>query len=199
MQKTCNKCKLEKPSSDFYANSRTADGLNTFCKECHKADSKTRRQVKQQDPQYRQREAERKKQYRLRDRGNHRAYMKDWHIRNAAQQRIYNKKYREERKEYFIAYARNNKAQTLARTRAYQTAKIHRTPKWLTAADYFEMECVYKYCGALRSIGLDYHVDHIIPLQGRTVSGLHVPNNLQVIHASDNLAKSNKWETHCGA
>ena len=49
---------------------------------------------------------------------------------------------------------------------------------------------------ALRTkmLGVAFEVDHILPLQGKLVSGLHVPENLQVIPATLNRAKSNSFE-----
>jgi hypothetical protein len=71
-------------------------------------------------------------------------------------------------------------------------AKLQRTPSWLNAGHWLEIECVYKYCSSLRAIGLDYEVDHIVPLQGKTVSGLHAPLNLQVITGVENASKGNR-------
>jgi hypothetical protein len=74
-------------------------------------------------------------------------------------------------------------------------AKMNRTPAWLNAGHWLEIESVYKYCSALRVVGLDYEVDHIIPLQGKLVSGLHAPWNLQVLPASENASKGNRvWQ-----
>ena len=69
--------------------------------------------------------------------------------------------------------------------------KLKRTPVWLDVTQKAEIDFTYQFCSALRLIGMDYHVDHIVPLQGKEVSGLHVPWNLQVIHAKDNLRKAN--------
>ena len=80
-----------------------------------------------------------------------------------------------------------------ARIAKRNAAKLQRTPKWLTSVDLLEMESIYEYCSALRKCGLNYHVDHIIPLRGTIVSGLHVPSNLQVITGTENVRKGNSY------
>ena len=86
-----------------------------------------------------------------------------------------------------------NAARVLANKAKYRAAKKHRIPVWITDTELFEMQCIYTYRTALQKVGLKYEVDHIIPLQGKTVSGLHIPENLQVIQAQDNRLKSNNY------
>jgi hypothetical protein len=45
-----------------------------------------------------------------------------------------------------------------------------------------------------RALGIEFHVDHIIPLRGKKVSGLHVPQNIRVIPGVENMRKTNKFE-----
>ena len=94
-------------------------------------------------------------------------------------------------------YQRNQNAKRPGKrnlwTMNYRTAKTTRMPKWLNAGELFEMESVYTYCSALRKIGLDYHVDHVVPLRGKSISGLHVPWNLQVLPGRENMSKGNTF------
>ena len=67
------------------------------------------------------------------------------------------------------------------------------TPKWLTAEQKLEIRFHYRMAIALsRATKIPHAVDHIIPLQGEDVCGLHVPWNMQVLTQDENLQKSNK-------
>jgi len=70
-----------------------------------------------------------------------------------------------------------------------------RVPAWLSEDDKWIIEQAYELA-AIRSkmFGFKWHVDHVIPLNGKQVSGLHVPTNLQVVPWIDNLKKHNKFE-----
>ena len=89
----------------------------------------------------------------------------------------------------------NNPGAKNADTAKRRYAKIQRTPAWLTEDDFWMLEQAYELA-ALRSkmFGFQWHVDHIVPLQGEIVSGLHVPTNVQVIPGFENVSKGNKFE-----
>ena len=90
--------------------------------------------------------------------------------------------------------SRNNSRGALNAYRAtYWCKKGNNAPAWLTKEQINKIKQYYVEANRLtRSLGVSYHVDHIIPLRGKTASGLHVPWNLQIILGSDNRKKSNK-------
>lgn len=107
---------------------------------------------------------------------------KEWHAVNKESVAIRKKAYRANNKEIINSGA--------AKRRAAQ-----KTPTWLSKFDKLKIRCVYSVAAMLtRENNEPWHVDHIIPLKGKSVCGLHVPNNLQFVRAENNLAKSNKYE-----
>lgn len=100
---------------------------------------------------------------------------------------------REYQREAHIRWSARNPAKVIANVNKRRADKAMRTPKWLTAADWSAMDEFYAKAQRLTvETGIEHHVDHIVPLRGKNVSGLHVPWNLQVMLASDNLQKSAK-------
>lgn len=72
------------------------------------------------------------------------------------------------------------------RQAAYNAAKNQRTPPW---ADLKKIKEIYDNCPE------GYHVDHIVPLNGKLVSGLHIETNLQYLPAIENIKKGNKFNS----
>ena len=104
-----------------------------------------------------------------------------------------NEDYRKRNKDKILAsmavYYRANKSRCIENASKRKVSLLNATPKWQTA-----LSCSTKYKESVtmgRLTGIKHHVDHIIPLQGKNVCGLHVPENLRVIPARDNLRKSN--------
>lgn len=92
-------------------------------------------------------------------------------------------------------YWSKNQAKRRAKKAKYRAAKINRMPAWLTENDKWMIKEAHDLA-ILRTelFGFQWEVDHIIPLRGKTVSGLHVPTNLQVIPKLINARKNNKFE-----
>jgi hypothetical protein len=90
---------------------------------------------------------------------------------------------------------KNNKPVKAALQGKRKAAQLQRTPKWITESDLRMIEAKYSLAAMLtRETGVIHHVDHIIPLQGKKVSGLHVFFNLRVIPGTDNVKKSNSYQ-----
>ena len=90
-------------------------------------------------------------------------------------------------------YAERHRGQINAAKARYRAAKRKAAPKWLTKVDLDYIKHLYIQAKELEKIdGVERNVDHIIPLQGETVSGLHVPWNLQILTKSENCSKRHK-------
>jgi 5-methylcytosine-specific restriction endonuclease McrA len=98
-------------------------------------------------------------------------------------------------REYRNAWKANNKVQIRADTKARRRKHRDATPPWLTRRQKSEIRQIYQIAITMtQTTGEQYVVDHIVPLRGESVCGLHVPWNLRVITQDENLKKSNKHD-----
>jgi hypothetical protein len=191
--KCCNTCNTLKPLSSFSKDKKSLDGHTYMCKVC-KAKS---------DKEYRRLNKHRLRQQQIAHYTEHKSHYKDYYATRyqekksdiQAKQKVYYELNKEvinlKSKDYYL----KNKSKYLAWSKKSKLRRIERTPNWLTKEDYQVIESFYSLAQKLTiDSGVIYHVDHIIPLKGEKVSGLHVPSNLQVITATENLAKSNKFK-----
>lgn len=132
--------------------------------------------------EYEETEAEIKREERLR---KSRLYYKE-----RSKDPRYMEKVRIKQKEYYYS----NVAMQVAKSKRKKAEKIQRSPSWANndvINDFYELR---EFISELS--GDQWHVDHEVPLNGDTVSGLHVAANLRIITAKDNLEKSNKFDSY---
>lgn len=137
----------------------------------------------------------------------------NWRKLNEAYIKQYGKEYRESeqgRKVRQASYERNreqkrqydrnrwktdpvNRAKRLAAAAKYRASKLQATPKWFEQ-ERRQIEEVYFQAALITHETLELHdVDHIVPLQGENVCGLHTLCNLQILLKKKNQSKKNKW------
>lgn len=185
--KRCTKCNVEKSLSEFHKHKCRADGYSDWCKVCKKDNyyenaerEKTRRRAAY-------------KNNRERELSNN----SKWQNENREQVKIACKNWREKNPEKASQSKRNWLSRNLAKNAAsatkYYASKKNRTPPWLTKEHFIQIEEFYRLAEKLtKETGIRHSVDHIMPMQGLTSSGLHVPWNLQVLTASENSKKGNR-------
>jgi len=117
---------------------------------------------------------------------------------NKNKRKKYQIEYQDKNKEYVksyqkkhgVEYRRVKRSEILARNAKRRADRLKATPKW---AELGKIKIIYKKAKWLESLtGLKYHVDHIVPLKGKNVCGLHVWANLQILEESINLKKNNR-------
>ena len=183
--KICSACKQ---IGEFYKKKSTKDVLQSICKECKKQYRKDNvEEIRQYDKEYRQANPERKTNAQ-----------RKYYLNNIEEIKQYNKqRYQdniEEIRQDMKQYRQDNQGKVNARHAKRRAAKIQRTPKWLTSLDWEKIEEFYIYARFMtETLGIPHVVDHIIPLQGKNISGLHVPENLRIITARENGIKYNNW------
>lgn len=100
-------------------------------------------------------------------------------------------KYRSRNPDQWKKYWAANKSDYAARTAKYRAAMRLATPLW---ADKEKIKAIYRIAfERSKETGLQWHVDHIVPLISKSVCGLHVESNLAVIEASKNMSKNNRY------
>lgn len=119
-----------------------------------------------------------------------------WHLANPEKVAQKNKNYKTKNKQKVTEYNKQWWSENKDKRASYEGKRratiIQRTPIW--DSDAHLIVAKYQLAAMLtQASGAPHHVDHIIPLQGRKVSGLHVFSNLRVIPGSDNVKKSNKF------
>lgn len=135
----CNRCKIEKPFSEFNKNKSRHTGYSQYCKSC------------------------------ISDR---------------------NKSATVDHAKHYIKNSEYYKIKAAFRKECVRKA----TPNCLTPSQKADIIAVYNHAIDCSTVtGEKYHVDHIVPLRGKGVCGLHVPWNLQVLPADVNIIKSNRF------
>lgn len=216
----CPRCDQTKPLSEFPIDKRRTCGHSAPCKSCTRERSKAwyAKNKEKKDAQSRawaMANPEKMKGYLTKSKDKHpdagrqrvrKSYQKhrekrlaEDKTRREANKEIYllrerasYAKHKEARAERFKRWADKNKSKIAAYAAERRAARRQSTPPWLTDAHYAAIFDWYKSAEIMEQItGYKWHVDHIVPLRGKTVSGLHVPWNMQVLPATENLKKHN--------
>lgn len=162
--KTCTQCSKEKPLDLFFRSKRAKDGRQSECKECSYSASK---RWKKQNPEAHKNQARRAR---------------------AKKGQLTREEYNKERSENAIGIKAVRQKQDSRR----RMQKLQRTFN-NNELDEFVIEQAGDLCGLREeATGFKWEVDHIVPLNHKEMSGLHVAANFQVVPMRWNRVKGNR-------
>jgi hypothetical protein len=189
--KNCAQCGVEKPLAAFHSSNLGKHGVRNKCRECmlinyrdapdEKRIARAARNAKwRKDNPDRSRKA--MQRYASKNREKRLLERKEWRRKNLEKDRKREREYLKNNRP--VVYAKN------ARRRAAETQAV---PEWLTSIQKAQIQSFYEIALACEmQTGVKHHVDHIVPLRGNGVNGLHVPWNLQVLTEFENCSKHNR-------
>lgn len=193
--KFCPCCKTDKEFKDFSKSSSKKDGLQSHCKVCR---SKRRKKdyIKNKDRELELNAIWQRENPKSRTNSRRKYYKKypekvlernsKWRRDNPDKVKLANKKAGKK-------WANANRGACNHKGARYRSARLNSTPNWLTEDQLQDIKSMYLLAKKFEILfGIKYHVDHIVPLQGKDICGLHVPWNLQLLEAGMNFSKSNK-------
>lgn len=166
--KICSTCKLSKSLDEFCKDSRQKDGRHCLCRVCNRA----KVAAWQKTPNGAAKHASNSNRYQTapKTKAKHARAVTQWQ------------------------QSERGKAKRRSIWASYYTSKLHSMPPWLTEIQLSEIEQFYILAKELQWLSdKPLEVDHIVPLQGKNVSGLHVPWNLQILPQNLNRRKNNKF------
>ena len=165
--KTCACCKDSKPSDCYNKDIKRKDKMYPYCRECLKE--------KRKNSDY-------SKNYYQENKEKSRERLRGWQRAN-----------RDKTRQWCRDYYQDNRQKEITRSIHKRQVRFGRSIP-LTPKQEQEIKDFYWLAKDLTAVsGETYHVDHIVPLQGDSVCGLHVPWNLQILPADINLSKGNRY------
>ena len=175
---TCIGCNETKPAKEFYKSTTKKNGLCSYCKDCDSIETMDWQK------KFPEKANEKGRAWSSKNREYEHKRQKDYRNSNKGKEAKRGKEYRE-------TFPEKNAAKTAKR----RSAKLERIPSWSNEADLKAIKKIYARCKRINKLtGVEHQVDHVIPLQGDSISGLHHSTNLAIIPAALNASKSNKWE-----
>lgn len=187
------KCKQLKNLNSFSKCKGRKDGLQKWCKPCAKEYKDTYRalhkvEISAQGGDYyqrnRQKTLEKQKITRSKNRNKRRIYETEYYTLHKEEIAAYKSQWMKDNPEKVVS--------SRARRRALEDRAVL---SGLNEGHWKQMVFIYKEAARLtRETGIKHHVDHILPIRGKDITGLHAPWNLQILTASENLKKSIKFD-----
>jgi len=190
----CRDCNEFKPLSEYNKSDRHMLNRMYHCKECRNKEMRDR--FKDPDIKKRRNELTRKWKQIPENKKRILESSKRYRLKNKEKVKERCAKYRKENPDKVReAQRRYNEKNPHVRKRRKMRRRKTEKQALVSWRNEDKIRQIYKKAKELqKETGVKYHVDHIIPLNHPNVCGLHVEANLQVITASENCAKQNRFD-----